>query len=298
MPGLSLCICPATQSQGSGEAEAEPPEQLNCRVQRAHLQLAGGSWPGAEEGGTSKSRKLGQGWEHRKEERWGEAEPRESRRCPERCCRNGASTRVWVPKRSDQMLLPAPHRAPQGCQLRAGGNGTPPCTESLRQGGVSSKMPSPPSPSAMESAAVCTLTVVLVRSSTWKCFSGSTGCGGCRAGWLLGLLLVAGWWSCPGIFSCKGWESSWKSLCWRHCNDQELSLCCGTPAAPASVLEQECPGSTAEIQHRDNTVALPHTQGSFLPFLCLRPCKFIWSVFLPPLKEMWFWEGQTGQNMH
>lgn len=61
----------ARPPRAKGQGEAEPPERLNCGVQRAHLQLADGSWPGAEEGGTSKGRKLGQGWEHRKEERWG-----------------------------------------------------------------------------------------------------------------------------------------------------------------------------------------------------------------------------------
>lgn len=60
-------------------------------------------------------------------------------------------------------------------------------------------MPSPLSTSTMGSTTVCILTVLLVGSFPWKCFSRSTGCGGCRAGWLLGLLLVAGWWSCPGI---------------------------------------------------------------------------------------------------
>lgn len=106
---------------------------------------------------------------------------------------------IWVTKHANQMLLPAPHRAPQGCQPRAAGNRTPPCTEFLKQGGVSIKMPSPPSTSTMGSTTVCILTVLLVGSFPWKCFSRSTGCGGCRAGWLLGLLLVAGWWSCPGI---------------------------------------------------------------------------------------------------
>jgi len=45
-------------------------------------------------------------------------------------------------------------------------------------------------------------------------------------------------------------------------------------------------------------MALPHTEGSFLLFLCLCPCKFLWGVFLSPLKETWLWEGQTGQNVY
>lgn len=175
---------------------------------------------------------------------------------------------AWVTKHADQMLLPAPHRAPQECQPRAAGNRTPPCTEFLRQGGVSIKMPSPPSTSTMGSTTVCILTVLLVGSFPWKCFSRSTGCGGCRAGWLLGLLLVAEWWS------CRGWESSWKSLWWRHYGDQELRLCCGTPAGPASVLEQECPRARAEIQHRGYTVC------GWL-FLIQKVPSFSFSVFAP-----------------
>lgn len=175
---------------------------------------------------------------------------------------------AWVTKHADQMLLPAPHRAPQECQPRAAGNRTPPCTEFLRQGGVSIKMPSPPSTSTMGSTTVCILTVLLVGSFPWKCFSRSTGCGGCRAGWLLGLLLVAGWWS------CRGWESSWKSLWWRHYGDQELRLCCGTPAGPASVLEQECPRARAEIQHRGYTA-----RGGL--FLIQKVPSFSFSVFAP-----------------
>lgn len=175
---------------------------------------------------------------------------------------------AWVTKHADQMLLPAPHRAPQECQPRAAGNRTPPCTEFLKQGGVSIKMPSPPSTSTMGSTTVCILTVLLVGSFPWKCFSRSTGCGGCRAGWLLGLLLVAEWWS------CRGWESSWKSLWWRHYSDQELRLCCRTPAGPASVLEQECPRARAEIQHRGYTA-----RGGL--FLIQKVPSFSFSVFAP-----------------
>lgn len=75
---------------------------------------------------------------------------------------------AWVTKHADQMLLPAPHRAPQECQPRAAGNRTPPCTEFLRQGGVSIKMPSPLSTSTMGSTTVCILTVLLVGSFPWK----------------------------------------------------------------------------------------------------------------------------------
>lgn len=175
---------------------------------------------------------------------------------------------AWVTKHADQMLLPAPHHAPQECQPRAAGNRTPPCTEFLKQGGVSIKMPSPPSTSTMGSTTVCILTVLLVGSFPWKCFSRSTGCGGCRAGWLLGLLLVAEWWS------CRGWESSWKSLWWRHYSDQELRLCCRTPAGPASVLEQECPRARAEIQHRGYTA-----RGGL--FLIQKVPSFSFSVFAP-----------------
>lgn len=75
---------------------------------------------------------------------------------------------AWVTKHTDQMLLPAPHRAPQECQPRAAGNRTPPCTEFLRQGGVSIKMPSPLSTSTMGSTTVCILTVLLVGSFPWK----------------------------------------------------------------------------------------------------------------------------------
>lgn len=175
---------------------------------------------------------------------------------------------AWVTKHTDQMLLPAPHRAPQECQPRAAGNRTPPYTEFLKQGGVSIKMPSPPSTSTMGSTTVCILTVLLVGSFPWKCFSRSTGCGGCRAGWLLGLLLVAEWWS------CRGWESSWKSLWWRHYSDQELRLCCRTPAGPASVLEQECPRARAEIQHRGYTA-----RGGL--FLIQKVPSFSFSVFAP-----------------
>lgn len=75
---------------------------------------------------------------------------------------------IWVTKHADQMLLPAPHRAPQECQPRAAGNRTPPCTEFLRQGGVSIKMPSPLSTSTMGSTTVCILTVLLVGSFPWK----------------------------------------------------------------------------------------------------------------------------------
>lgn len=201
--GPACCLgCPSVSARpprAKGQGEAEPPERLNCGVQRAHLQLAGGSWPGAEEGGTSKGRKLGQGWEHRKEERWGGIGAKGEQEAPGALPAGMGSPPAWVTKHADQMLLPAPHRAPQECQPRAAGNRTPPCTEFLRQGGVSIKMPSPPSTSTMGSTTVCILTVLLVGSFPWKCFSRSTGCGGCRAGWLLGLLLVAGWWSCPGI---------------------------------------------------------------------------------------------------
>lgn len=82
----------ARPPRAKGQGEAEPPERLNCGVQRAHLQLAGGSWPGAEEGGTSKGRKLGQGWEHRKEERWGgNRDQRKAGGARSAARRNGAS---------------------------------------------------------------------------------------------------------------------------------------------------------------------------------------------------------------
>lgn len=74
--------------------------------------------------------------------------------------------------------------------------------------------------------------------------------------------------------SCRGWESSWKSLWWRHYGDQELRLCCGTPAGPASVLEQECPRARAEIQHRGYTA-----RGGL--FLIQKVPSFSFSVFAP-----------------
>lgn len=85
----------ARPPRAKGQGEAEPPERLNCGVQRAHLQLADGSWPGAEEGGTSKGRKLGQGWEHRKEERWGgKRGQRRAGGARSAARRNGVSPRV------------------------------------------------------------------------------------------------------------------------------------------------------------------------------------------------------------
>lgn len=97
--GPACCLgCPSVSARpprAKGQGEAEPPERLNCGVQRAHLQLAGGSWPGAEEGGTSKGRKLGQGWEHRKEERWGgKRGQRRAGGARSAARRNGVSPRV------------------------------------------------------------------------------------------------------------------------------------------------------------------------------------------------------------